>query len=252
MQDLISVIIPSYNGEKYIRDTIRSIKAQDATVEVIVIDDISTDNTVKIAQEMGCRVIVNTEHKGQVAAKNTGIREANGKYWMTIDQDDMLTEGALKRLLEEFEKDSEIKIVMAKLKDFCSPDTPEQARYCKPKPFYGILTGSTLFKKEVFDIIGFWQEGVITGDVIDLTTRLLKAGLFIKKIDFISCARRIHSANYGRTNQKDEYKDYARALRERLKGINMQTNIVSTAETLVAVERVISLDEFKNRYKEAA
>mgnify|MGYP002563821510 FL=1 len=109
---------------------------------------------------------------------------------------------------------------MAKLKDFCSPDTPEQARYCKPKPFYGILTGSTLFKKEVFDIIGFWQEGVITGDVIDLTTRLLKAGISIKKIDFISCARRIHSANYGRTNQKDEYKDYARALRERLKFTN--------------------------------
>lgn len=190
MTNLVSVIIPTYNGEKYIRDTIRSIKEQDVDValEIIVIDDISTDNTVKIAQEMGCRVIVNTEHKGQVAAKNIGIREANGKYWMTIDQDDMLTEGALKRLLEEFEKDSEIKIVMAKLKDFCSPDTPEQAKYCKPKPFYGILTGSTLFKKDVFEIIGFWQEGVITGDVIDLTTRLLKAGISIKKIDFISCA----------------------------------------------------------------
>lgn len=72
---------------------------------------------------------------------------------------------------------------MAKLKDFCSPDTPEQVNYCKQKPFYGILTGSTLFKKDVFDIIGFWQEGVITGDVIDLTTRLLKAGISIKKID---------------------------------------------------------------------
>lgn len=82
MTNLVSVIIPTYNGEKYIRDTIRSIKEQDVDValEIIVIDDISTDNTVKIAQEMGCRVIVNTEHKGQVAAKNIGIREANGKY----------------------------------------------------------------------------------------------------------------------------------------------------------------------------
>lgn len=144
MQDLISVIIPSYNGEKYIKECIESIQKQNMNTEIIVVDDISTDKTVEIARGMGCKVIVNTEHKGQVAAKNTGIREANGKYWMTIDQDDMLTEGALKRLLEEFEKDSEIKIVMAKLKDFCSPDTPEQARYCKPKPFYGILTGSTL------------------------------------------------------------------------------------------------------------
>ena len=237
MDYLISIIIPSYNGEKYIKECIKSIQKQDMKTEIIVVDGISTDSTVKIAQEMGCRVIVNSEHKGQVAAKNTGIREANGKYWMTIDQDDMLTEGALKRLMDEFEKDPETKIVMAKLKDFCSPDTPEQVKYCKQNPFYGILTGSTLFKKDVFDIIGFWQEGVITGDVIDLTTRLLKAGISIKKIDFISCDRRIHSANYGRTNQKDEYKDYAKALRERLKGLKMQSKFINRPETLVAVER---------------
>lgn len=62
-----------------------------------------------------------------------------------------------------------------------------------------------------------FREDIITGDVIDLTNRLNKAGIEIKKIDFISCARRIHSANYGRTNQKDEYKDYAKILRERLR-----------------------------------
>lgn len=217
MSNLVSVIIPTYNGEKYLAETIKSIQAQDVPVEIIVIDDISTDRTVEIAHEMGCRVIINSEHKGQVAAKNTGISEAKGDFWLTIDQDDMLTPGALKRLLQEFENDSEVNIVMAQLKDFCSSDTPEQANFCKPKPFYGILTGSTLFRKDVFNTIGFWKEGVITGDVIDLTTRLLKHNIAIKKIEFISCDRRIHSANYGRTNQKDEYKDYARALRERLK-----------------------------------
>ena len=216
MEDLISVVIPSYNGEKYIKETIESIQRQTFNHEIIVIDDISTDRTVEIAKSMGCRVIVNNEHKGQVAGKNTGIRAAKGNYWLTIDQDDMLTENALQKLYDEMQKSPDNKIIMAKLKDFCSPDTPEQKKFCKPEPFYGILTGSTLFKKEVFDIVGGFREDIITGDVIDLTNRLSKADITIKKADFISCDRRIHSANYGRTNQSDEYKDYAKVLRERL------------------------------------
>lgn len=216
MNNLISIIIPSFNGEKYIKETIESIQNQNMNTEIIVIDDISTDKTVKIAQNMGCKVIINTKHKGQVAGKNTGIKEAKGKYWLTIDQDDILAPNALRVLYNEINKFPENKIIMAKLKDFCSPDTPEQINFVKPKPFWGILTGAVLFKKDVFDIIGPFREDIITGDVIDLTTRLNKAGIEIIKLDFIACNRRIHNANYGRTNQKDEYKDYAKLLRQRL------------------------------------
>ncbi len=215
MQPLISVIIPAWNGEKYIAECINSIRRQDFAHEIIVIDDISTDRTAQIAKEMNCRVIINDVHKGQVAGKNTGIREAKGDYWLTIDQDDMLTDGALRTLYNEMQKTG-AKIIMAQLKDFCSPDTPEQKNFCKREPFYGILTGSTLFKKEVLDIVGDFREDIITGDVIDLTTRLEKVGIAITKFEFVSCDRRIHNANYGRTNQKDEYKDYAKVLRERL------------------------------------
>lgn len=217
MKDLISVVIPSYNGEKYIKETIESIKRQDFNHEIIVVDDLSTDQTAEIAKALGCKVIINESHKGQMAGKNTGIKEAKGNYWLTIDQDDMLVEGALTMLYDEMQKNADYKIVMAKLQNFCSPDTPQQAKYVDSKPFSGILTGSTLFKKEVFDTIGFFREDTITGDVIDLTERLNKHGLFIHKVDFVTCDRRIHDNNYGITNQKAEYKDYATILRERLK-----------------------------------
>lgn len=212
MQDLISVVIPSYNGEKYIKECIESIQAQDFPHEIIVIDDISTDRTAEIARQMGARVIVNEVHKGQVAGKNTGIREAKGNYWLTIDQDDKLVTGALQKLHKEMQDGS--MIVMAKLKDF--PQTSDQQKFCHPEPFRGILTGSTLFKKEVFNLIGDFREDIITGDVIDLTNRLKACNLEIKKVDFITCNRRIHDENFGRTNQKDEYKDYLKVLRERL------------------------------------
>lgn len=213
MQDLISVIIPTYNGEKYIKECIESIQSQDFPHEIIVIDDISTDKTVEIAKQMGCRIIINDVHKGQVAGKNTGIREAKGNYWFTIDQDDKLVEGALRKLYNELQDSS--MMVMAKLKDF--PQDETQAKFCHKEPFRGILTGAALFKKEVFDIIGPFREDIITGDVIDLTNRLKIHKLSIKSVDFITCLRRIHDENFGRTNQKDEYKDYAKILRERMK-----------------------------------
>ncbi len=216
MQNLISITIPTYNGSKYIRECIESIYAQGINTEIIVIDDISTDNTVEIAKQMGVKVIVNDVHKGQVAGKNTGIRESSGCYWLTIDQDDKLVEGALEYLLKEFDKEPDTKIVMAQFKDFCSPDTPDQKRFCNPNPRRGILTGTTMFKKEIFDIVGFFREDLITGDVIDLTTRLAQHNIGIKKVDMVTCARRIHDLNYGRTNQADEYKDYAKLLRQRL------------------------------------
>ena len=217
LKNLISIVIPSYNGEKYIKETIESIQKQHFNHEIIVIDDISTDNTADIAKSMGCKVIVNAEHKGQMAGKNIGIREAKGDYWLTIDQDDLLMDNALQMLFDEMQKDENTKIIMAKLQNFCSPDTPEQAKFVNPKPFYGILTGSTLFKKEVFDSVGFFREDTITGDVIDLTERLEKHGITIKKADFITCHRRIHKANYSITNQVDGYKNYATILRDKLK-----------------------------------
>lgn len=217
MPDLITVTIPTYNGEKYLQETIESILSQKMNTEIIVVDDLSTDKTVEIAQKMGCKVIINQTHRGQVAGKNTGIIEGNGKFWLTIDQDDKLAEGALNRLYTEIMKSDSRNIVMAKLQDFCSPDTPEQSKFCKREPFCGILTGSTLFRTSVFNEIGLFREDVITGDVIDLTNRLTLKKIEIIKIDFVTCHRRIHNLNYGRTNQKDEYKDYAKILRERIK-----------------------------------
>ena len=216
MNNLISVIIPAYNGEKYIAETIKSIKEQNILHEIIVIDDVSSDKTPEIARDMGAKVIVNSIRKGQVVGKNIGIRAATGDYWLTIDQDDLLRPHALQRLLKEIKK-KHAPIVMAKIKDFCSPDTPCQIRFVKKEPYYGILTGTTLFLKSIFDEIGLFREDIITGDVIDLTHRLAKFNKKIEKLDFITCDRRIHNDNFGIKNQKKEYQDYAKILRDSLR-----------------------------------
>lgn len=210
-QPVVSVVIPTYNGEAYIREVLQSIAVQSVPHEVIVVDDRSSDQTVAIAEKMGATVIVNEVHRGQIAGKNTGIRHMTGHYFLTIDQDDRLKPNALSDLLSELEQ-SGAPIVMAKLEDFAQTEADRE--FCHAKPFRGILTGAALFSRDVFDKIGFFDESVITGDVIDLTDRCRRNGVPICKSEKITCERRIHGENFGRKNQKEEYQNYAKLLRK--------------------------------------
>lgn len=92
---LVSVIMPSYNAEKYIDEAIRSVIAQTYTNwELFVIDDGSTDRTARIAQsyaEKDSRVIFrqNSHNMGTANTRNIGIRLANGEWIATLDSDDI-------------------------------------------------------------------------------------------------------------------------------------------------------------------
>ena len=108
-RDLLSVIVPVYNGQGYIRRCIDSIcrasgKLTDADVEIIVIDDGSTDDTAMILKAL-CREddrirVINLPDLGVSAARNRGIEEAKGQYLTFIDADDVIDEDMLKILYE--------------------------------------------------------------------------------------------------------------------------------------------------------
>lgn len=91
---LVSVIIPLYNSENYIRETITSVINQTYPhIEIIIIDDGSTDNSYAIGQEFSsgnCKVI-RQENKGACAARNHGIEESSGEYLQFLDADDVLS-----------------------------------------------------------------------------------------------------------------------------------------------------------------
>lgn len=220
MNELISVIIPVKNGSNYIKEAIENILAQKMNVEIIVVDDCSEDNTVEIANSLGCKVISHETSKGQIAGKNTGLREAKGKYILFHDHDDVMKDGALKRLYDEITSDSSIFAVEAKVQDLYSPDLSEEEKKhtkIRPEAYYGLFTGAILIKKEVFDKIGLFNETMHTGEIIEWQSKMDLNGLKINKIDFVSTLRRVHSTNFGKTNKATEFKNYAAILREKLK-----------------------------------
>ena len=206
------------NGSNYLREAIQSLANQDVPVEIIVVNDGSTDDTAKIAASLGCKVLSHPVSKGQVAAKNTGIKEASGDFVLFLDHDDVMREGALKAMYDEIESDPEVSAVQAMVKDFLSPEIGSMpGTVIRPEPYYGLFTGAILIRRSVFDTIGPFSESIHTGEIIEWSTKMDANGFRIKKIDLVSTDRRIHHTNFGKTDGKVEMKNYASVLRERLK-----------------------------------
>lgn len=111
-RELVSVIIPLYNAEKTIEKCIKSVELQKGnfSIEIIIINDGSTDNSFKTVQDYIQRNnrnnihIYTQENKGASAARNFGIRKANGRYIALIDSDDVWLEGKLVAQMEVFEE----------------------------------------------------------------------------------------------------------------------------------------------------
>lgn len=94
--DLVSVIVPVYNAEKFIRRTVSFITAQSYhNIEIILVNDGSTDNTGQILKELAksdARIkVIEQENRGQVGARNTGIFACSGAYVTFADHDDVVS-----------------------------------------------------------------------------------------------------------------------------------------------------------------
>lgn len=216
----VSVIIPCHNGTDYLKDAMESVKQQGVEVEIIVIDDNSTDGTQEYAKKLGIEKVYETATaKGLSAARNVGLNNMTGDYVVFLDHDDIINAEAFTTMLAEFDKDSELQLVMAKLVDFISPElTEEEQKVLEPRkePYGGLLTGAMIFKKEVLDTVGGFNESLETGQGVDFLLRVDKHGIKKKQLEFIATMRRFHNNNMGRRLQKQEFTDYASILRAKL------------------------------------
>lgn len=110
MKDLITVVVPCYNVEKYVEKCLDSILKQTyKNLEIILVEDCSTDNTYNIIKDYPkkdkrIKVIQNEKNSGLSFSRNTGIKASTGKYISFIDSDDYITENFYEDLLEAMHK----------------------------------------------------------------------------------------------------------------------------------------------------
>lgn len=103
MEELISIIVPVYNAQNFIAETIESVLAQSETgFELLLVNDFSTDDSVKVIKgftDERIRLIEMTDNFGAYAARNKGLSEAKGRYIAFLDSDDLWDREKLKKEL---------------------------------------------------------------------------------------------------------------------------------------------------------
>ncbi|MBE0414739.1 glycosyltransferase [Yoonia sp.] len=107
MNSSVSVIIPAYNAEKYLEEAVASVLRQSVPpVEILIVDDGSTDRTLAIAQGLAAQhaqiTVLTRPNGGSGPARNTGIAQASGEYLLFLDADDRLHENAIRDHLRAF------------------------------------------------------------------------------------------------------------------------------------------------------
>jgi glycosyltransferase involved in cell wall biosynthesis len=121
-QPRVTVLIDSYNYGHFIEEAIESVLAQDfpaERLEILVVDDGSTDDTAERVRKYGARVeYIYKPNGGQASAFNVGLRAAKGEIVAMLDADDYWLPGKLRRVTEEFEKHPDAGMVYHRLQEF--------------------------------------------------------------------------------------------------------------------------------------
>jgi glycosyltransferase involved in cell wall biosynthesis len=217
---LFSVIIPVFNGEKYLGDAIESILSQgDFPIEVLVVDDGSTDDTAKITESFGSSIRYHYQLNGGVgAARNQGVALAQGDFLAFLDADDLWTEDKLERQWAAFKADPNLDLAFGHIQQFYSPELTQKEKDHLSIPIEtmpGHHAGTMLIKKQVFLQVGLFKTELRIGEFIDWFARVTELNLKSFMLPDVLMKRRIHKNNLGRS-QRDQRSGYVHALKAAL------------------------------------
>lgn len=199
----ISVIIPVYNGAGFIAEAIASVRAQDYTpLELIVVDDGSTDQTAQVVQGLGADLrYVYQPNQGPAAARNQGLALAQGELIAFLDADDLWPPDKLSQQAACLAADAQVQVVWGNTQICLHP--AEAGSTPAPAPNRAPLLGSLLCRRSVFQQVGLFEPTLRLGEDIDWLRRLTAAGVVVQPSPHLALFYRMHpgSLTYGRPLQ---------------------------------------------------
>jgi GT2 family glycosyltransferase len=221
---LVSCVVPVFNGERFIQEALDSILAQTYEhLEVLVVDDGSTDGTAAAVQRYGARVrYLHQENGGPPVARNTGLREARGEFIAFLDSDDRWAPAKTALQLDCFRRNPQLCICLTHVQNFWESELEAEREdlqdHRRSQPLPGYATSALLARRDAFETVGTFDTQFQHGDDFDWFVRARQLGIEMELLPDVLVYRRMHPGNRSRqrvSSSRDEYLKLVKAAIDR-------------------------------------
>lgn len=199
---LVSVIVPCYNAARFLPEALATIRAQRyEPLEILVVDDGSTDNTPDVVSGFGSEVrYLRKPNGGPASARNLGLREARGEWIAFLDADDQWPEGKLELQAGRLETDPSLDVVTGRIQyiAIAGGEIPNIPFEGPDNTLAFIQLGAGLYRRRAFDRAGVFDETLRFSEDHDWFLRAREAGLKIAVLSEVTLLYRLHESNMTR------------------------------------------------------
>ncbi len=198
---LVSCIVPVFNGERYLAEALDSILAQQyRPLDVIVVDDGSTDGTAGVVRRYGDRVrVLHQPNAGAPAARNRGLAAARGELIGFLDSDDLWHRDKLARQVARFAARPELEVSVTYLQSFWVPELRDEAERFRDHPLAqpqpGYVTTTMLARRALFERVGPFNTTRSVGDPMEWFVRAAEHNAVMELLPDTLLYRRLHQRN---------------------------------------------------------
>jgi glycosyltransferase involved in cell wall biosynthesis len=191
---LITVVIPTFNGERHINRALRSVwRQQYRPIDIIVVDDGSTDGTVAIANQVQHVKVIQRPHEGVASARNAGIRAARSELVAFLDQDDAWLPLTLRAQVDALLNEPELRFVLCRYQPLIEPGSALKEASAREERNYSL--SGFLAWKSVFQQIGFFDTQLSSSSDSDWINRAEHGRIPMKFLPETLFERRFHEGN---------------------------------------------------------
>lgn len=185
-EPLVSVVVPTHNAARFLAECLTSVFAQTGhqSIEVIVVDDASTDGTCEIASAFdGVRLVRHTVNQGAGAARNAGISQARGEWVAFLDADDIWPARSLEARVEVLQRQASVALVFGDCRQF-DEQGPRMRTLFEEGGFGGPAWGQGELVPDAYERL-LVDNFITTGSVVARRSALLAAGGFASDLRLV-------------------------------------------------------------------